>query len=115
MLLSDLRSRISDLFSRWPPDYVKLHEVCRAANSHRRSRHDSDDVAFAHQSLFEEPLFRYCRQPINLSNVLNVSRIHAPDEPQAPPRFLLGRKSDDGHQRAVARDQPCRESAVSEY
>ena len=38
-------------------DYVKFHEVRRAAHEERRSRHDSDDVPALDQLLFEQAFF----------------------------------------------------------
>ncbi len=57
--------------SRRPADDVKLHEVGRSANAHRRARYDSDDVALAHQPLFQQALLRNLGQPVHLLHVLN--------------------------------------------
>ena len=42
---------------RGAADYVKLHEVCCAADAHGCACNDADDVAFADEALFEEAFF----------------------------------------------------------
>src|SRR5258708_19602582 len=68
-----------------PANDVELHEVGRPANAHRCTGHNPDDIAFAHQPLFQQALLRNLREPVHLLHVSNAPSHPAPHPPQPPP------------------------------
>src|SRR5260370_9020899 len=70
-----------------PANDVELHEVGRPANAHRCTGHNPDDIAFAHQPLFQQALLRNLGEPVHLLHVLNHPGQRAPDQRQPPPRL----------------------------
>ena len=95
-------------------DHVKLHEVCGAANSHRRAGDDADDIPFADEAFFEEAFFGDGGEAVNFAHIRNMARHDAPDQGHAVARFRFRREGDDGHRRAVAGYEASGKSAVSE-
>src|ERR1700730_11774688 len=82
-------------------DYVKLHEVRRAADKQWCSRHNSDDITALYEMFFEQPFFGDQDKLLDVLHLNDRSRHHAPVERESSPRFLDRRKRNDGRLRAV--------------
>ena len=82
-------------------DDVKFHEVCGAADKQRSPGHDSDDIPGLDQMFFEQPFFGDQDELLDVVHLGDRSRHHAPIEREPPPRFLDGRKGDNGTTRAM--------------
>jgi len=82
-------------------NHQKFHEVCCATHKERSPRHDPDHVPGLDQMFFEQALFRYLDQFLDILHFGDRARKDAPIERKAAARLLNGREGDDGAARAM--------------